>query len=184
MKGTTGGNGTDGNDGDKGEKGQKGGDGQKGATGATSDKGEKGQKGADSAINNNWTATLNGSTQNPATRHAAIGQYWKAGRFVFLTVRFTPFNSTGYQGDITITGVPFSSSIVAQAGYSVGTCWHDGIMINGENHADDDTIAYIKRGENTIRFITAHVPESSENQWITTDHASLIVTLTYMTDLS
>jgi hypothetical protein len=169
---------------DKGEKGDDGTTGDKGQKGVEPDKGEKGQKGADSAINNQWTGTLNGSAGNPSTRITATGQYWKAGRFVFISIRFNNFNSTGYGGNITLSGLPFAATSDLNAGYAVGSVWHDGIMINGENHADDDTEAYLSRGSSTIRFITSHVPINVENNWITSDHASMIVSMSYFTDLT
>ena len=75
-----------------------------------------------------FTATLKGSTTEPATLVTTTAKYTKVGNLVSIAVSFENIDTTGYAGQITVTGVPFVSNSSVRAQLSVGhyqtTTWN------------------------------------------------------------
>lgn len=61
-----------------------------------------------------WTGTLKGSVSDPTTPVTATGRYTKIGRMVTAEIQMDAKNTTGASGNVTITGLPFTSSVEAQ----------------------------------------------------------------------
>ena len=181
QKGTGGTDGTDGAKGVRGTKGAPGEKGTKGSSGAAASKGEKGQKGADSATNNTWTAQLRGSATEPSTLITSTGRYWAAGRMVFVTATFSTFSTTGYSGYVSVDNLPFAASTGLD---SVGSCYHDEMMINSQNHGDDEVTPIINGGTSYIEFLTDQVPRTAPTVWIQNSSvATMTVSIWYFRDL-
>jgi hypothetical protein len=57
-----------------------------------------------------FTATLKGSVSDPTTPVTTTGTYTKIGRQVTVNVIFSGVDTTGANGDVSITGMPFTAS--------------------------------------------------------------------------
>jgi hypothetical protein len=73
-----------------------------------------------------WTGTLRGSGSDPTTAVTATGKYTKIGRMVTAEIQMDSKDTTGASGNVTITGLPFASSVEAQGAmmselYTFGT---------------------------------------------------------------
>tara|TARA_R110000851_G_scaffold7932_1_gene30460 strand:- start:97 stop:2301 length:2205 start_codon:yes stop_codon:yes gene_type:complete len=68
----------------------------------------------------NFTATLRGSTAEPATLITVTGFATKIGRVVQYSIGFENDNTTGYTGSLTITGLPFANNGGRAIGNIVG----------------------------------------------------------------
>jgi hypothetical protein len=64
----------------------------------------------DSYEEGTFTATLKGATTEPATLITIISNYTKIGNRVYFDIGFENIDTTGYVGDITITGMPFTNN--------------------------------------------------------------------------
>ena len=79
-----------------------------------------------------FTCTLNASTSNPTTRHTAdTAVYTKIGNTVSFQISFENKNTTGYAGDMSFTGLPFTNQggrCVTSMGLYYGAAWTDSPM--------------------------------------------------------
>jgi hypothetical protein len=57
-----------------------------------------------------FTATLKGSVSDPTTAVTTTGNYTKIGRQVTVNINFSSVNTTGANGNVSITGIPFTAS--------------------------------------------------------------------------
>jgi hypothetical protein len=71
----------------------------------------------DSYEEGTFTATLKGSTSEPATLLTTTGYYTKIGRNVTYKVEMGVVDTTGYAGNVTFTGFPFANN----SGRHIGT---------------------------------------------------------------
>jgi len=67
-----------------------------------------------------FTATIRGSTAEPATLVTVTGFATKIGRVVQYSIGFENVNTTGYAGTFTITGLPFTNRLSRAMGNLVG----------------------------------------------------------------
>jgi hypothetical protein len=65
-----------------------------------------------------FTATLKGSVSDPTTPVTTTGTYTKIGRQVTVNVIFSDVNTTGANGDVSITGMPFTASGISNGSVS------------------------------------------------------------------
>jgi len=63
-----------------------------------------------------FTATLKGSTTDPTTPVTTTGTYTKVGRLVYIDINFENVTTTGAAGDVTVSGLPFTSSNIRYTG--------------------------------------------------------------------
>ena len=84
-----------------------------------------------------FTATLTGGTSQPTPQKTGTGYYTKIGRSVEITIAFENVDTTGYAGDVDVTGVPFANNygraILSVGSYSLAT-WSSqliAVMQNG-----------------------------------------------------
>lgn len=73
-----------------------------------------------------WTGTLKGGVSDPTTPVTATGKYTKIGRIVTAEIQLDGKDTTGASGSVTVTGLPFTSSVEAQGAvmcdlYTFGT---------------------------------------------------------------
>jgi hypothetical protein len=57
-----------------------------------------------------WTGTLKGGTTDPTTPVTATGTYTKIGRSVTVSINFSNVDTTGANGAVFVTGLPFAAS--------------------------------------------------------------------------
>jgi hypothetical protein len=57
-----------------------------------------------------WTGTLKGSVSDPTIPVTVSGQYTKIGRLVHVSINFSNVSTVGASGNISITGLPFTSA--------------------------------------------------------------------------
>jgi len=90
-----------------------------------------------------FTCTLTGTTE-PGTLITTTGYYTKIGNTVSFKIQFAAVNTTGYAGDIAVTGLPFTSTadrgVVSVASYIMAT--FTGYL--GTEFATSSTIILIK----------------------------------------
>ena len=122
-----------------------------------------------------FTATLRGGTE-PSTKLTVASRYTKIGRAVTFHISFENQNTTGYAGQITIDGLPFTNTGSERCPcpvtpYSTIT-W------------TDDLVSMIDKNATTITFHSAR----SNNTYVSANHATagavkyLWVTGTYTTE--
>ena len=70
-----------------------------------------------------FTATLNGSASNPSTAVTTTGKYRKIGALVYFSISFENSNTTGANGSISVSGLPFTSS--ASGRYFISSSFYD-----------------------------------------------------------
>jgi hypothetical protein len=63
-----------------------------------------------------FTATLKGSTTDPTIAVTTTGTYTKVGRLVYINIAFDNVNTTGAAGEVTVTGLPFTTSNIRYTG--------------------------------------------------------------------
>jgi hypothetical protein len=63
-----------------------------------------------------FTATLKGSTSDPTTPVTTTGTYTKVGRLVYVNISFDNVNTTGAAGNVTVSGLPFTSANIRHTG--------------------------------------------------------------------
>lgn len=63
-----------------------------------------------------FTATLKGSTTDPTIAVTTTATYTKVGRLVYVDINFENVDTTGAAGDVTVTGLPFTSSNIRYTG--------------------------------------------------------------------
>ena len=56
-----------------------------------------------------FTATLAGHSSNPTTAVTTTGYYTKTGNVVNISITFANANTAGASGNVTVTGLPFTS---------------------------------------------------------------------------
>jgi hypothetical protein len=87
-----------------------------------------------------WTGTLKGSTSDPSTAVTATGYYTKIGNRVFASIAINNANTSGAAGQVTISGLPFTSnsnnssqgSVVANT-YDLNTAAFTNALIGGSS---------------------------------------------------
>jgi hypothetical protein len=118
-----------------------------------------------------WTGTLLGSTTTPGSI-TATGYYTKYGRDVHASLYMQNVNTTGFAGDIQISGLPFtvSSTTVGSAGlYNIGAANSVGAHCRADSGADD------------VKFFT----NRDGSTWISSSHSAgtgryLLLDVTYI----
>jgi hypothetical protein len=68
-----------------------------------------------------FTATLAGTSAQPATLVTTTGYYTKIGDVINYTIGYEAVDTTGYSGQISITGLPFTSLSVSAANRAPST---------------------------------------------------------------
>jgi len=106
----------------------------------------------------NFTATLRGNTTEPATLITVTGFATKIGRVVQYSIGFESVNTTGYAGNLTITGLPFTNNGGRAIGNIVG---YIGLTWTGS-----DCFSVIDVGTTTLQPHSI----SSNGAWTTATH--------------
>jgi len=102
-----------------------------------------------------FNATLTSATP-PSTPITATGYYTKVGDTVTVYCPFRNVNTTGAAGDISVTGLPFTSSASA---YAVGSAWCsrattlNGLVLNIS--LSSTTVTLIDFVGNAVSWLTA-----------------------------
>jgi len=121
-----------------------------------------------------FTATINGSTE-PATLKTVTSYYTKVGEKVHFQIAFENIDTTGYAGDLTLTGLPFTSrtlrAVVNVVHYNT-TTWSTSQV----------PIAIIGAGATSVQFLN----QLSGGTWTVNEHNAgtgryLWITGTYIT---
>jgi hypothetical protein len=118
-----------------------------------------------------FTATLKGSTGEPATLiTATYAKYTKVGDTVFIEISYENVNTTGYSGNISIDTLPFTSgtgrSVLNVAHYqtsSWGTTDIPIALIGGST----TTVSFLNYRSGTTWQTTTHSAGSGRYLWIT-----------------
>ena len=72
-----------------------------------------------------WTGTLKGSVSDPTTAVTATGYYTKVGNKVFATIDIHNVTTTGASGNVSVSGLPFTSAATNNAHGSVMCAFYD-----------------------------------------------------------
>ena len=103
-----------------------------------------------------WTGTLLGSTTTPGSI-TATGYYTKYGRDVHASLYLQNVNTTGFAGDIQISGLPFtvSSTTVGSAGlYNIALQHAVGAFSRADSTTDD--VKFFKSRDATTWISSSH----------------------------
>jgi len=125
----------------------------------------------DSYEEGTFTATLKGSTGEPATLITTTARYTKVGNTVFITVSFENINTTGYSGQITVTGVPFASNNSTRAQLSVGhyqtTTWNTGEIPVAQLGNSSTTVIFQNTVSGSVWAGNTHNAGTARFMWVT-----------------
>jgi hypothetical protein len=72
-----------------------------------------------------WTGTLKGSVSDPTTPVTATGYYTKVGNKVFATIAINNATTTGASGNVSVSGLPFTSAATNNSQGSVMSTFYD-----------------------------------------------------------
>jgi hypothetical protein len=72
-----------------------------------------------------WTGTLKGSVSDPTTPVTATGYYTKVGNTVFATIAINSATTTGASGNVSVSGLPFTSAATNNSHGSVMSTFYD-----------------------------------------------------------
>jgi hypothetical protein len=100
----------------------------------------------DSYEEGTFTATLTASTSAPTTAVTTTAYYTKTGNVVNVFIRFSNKDTSGASGDMSITGLPFTSRGVAENQAAVP-------MMHKLTISDKYVTGYISGGATSINFI-------------------------------
>ena len=118
-----------------------------------------------------FTATLKGSTGEPATLITTTARYTKVGNTVFITVSFENINTTGYSGQITVTGVPFTNNNSTRAQLSVGhyqtTTWNTGEIPVAQLGNSSTTVIFQNTVSGSVWAGNTHNAGTARFMWVT-----------------
>ena len=119
-----------------------------------------------------WTGTLRGSVSDPTTAVTATGKYTKIGRVVTAEIQMDAKDTTGASGSVTVTGLPFASSVEAQ-GAVMSDLYTFGVLCTASN-------CFVSPFSTTLTFFTT----GSNASWAALTHnagtpRSLRGTVTY-----
>jgi hypothetical protein len=118
-----------------------------------------------------FTATLKGSTTEPATLVTTTARYTKVGNAVSIAVSFENIDTTGYAGQITVTGVPFVNNSSARAQLSVGhyqtTTWDTGEVPVAQLGVSSTTIIFQNIASGTVWSGNNHNAGTARFMWAT-----------------
>ena len=104
-----------------------------------------------------WTGTLLGSTTTPGSAITATGYYTKYGRDVHASLYMQNVNTTGFAGDIQISGLPFtvSATTVGSAGlYNIALQHAVGAFSRADSTTDD--VKFFKSRDATTWISASH----------------------------
>lgn len=114
-----------------------------------------------------FTATLLGSSGNPSTAVTTTSQYRKIGEIVYITIAFENVNTTGANGAIEVSGLPFTSKangryFISNSFYN-GTTWPSSSIPTAYVEADSTKINCFSIRSNNIWVDAAHNAGSGGN---------------------
>ena len=106
-----------------------------------------------------FTATLVGATSQPSPQKTGTGYYTKIGRSVEITISFENVDTTGYAGQVTVSGVPFANNygraILSIGSYNLVT-W------------TSQLIAVLQNGSSVVELLDIR----SGNTWAIAEHSA------------
>ena len=118
-----------------------------------------------------FTASLRGSTAEPATLITTTARYTKVGNTVFIAVSFENINTTGYSGQITVTGVPFASNNSTRTQFSVGhyqtTTWNTGEVPVAQLGTSSTTVIFQNTVSGGVWAGNTHNAGTARFMWVT-----------------
>ena len=106
----------------------------------------------------NFTATLRGSSAEPSTLVTVTGFATKVGRIVQYSIGFENISTTGYAGDLTITGLPFTNN----GGRAIGNI----VGYTGLTFAGSQSFSVISVGSTNLEALSI----SSSGVWAHSTH--------------
>jgi len=112
-----------------------------------------------------FTASLRGDTAEPATLVTTTGYYTKIGRTVNYNISFENKDTTGYSGDVSVSGLPFANNFgrhTAAAGVYSLASWSEsviGVSNSGNTNIDlmdirsANSWAFAQHSAGTTRYL-------------------------------
>jgi hypothetical protein len=118
-----------------------------------------------------FTAIMNGSSTEPGTLITTTGYYTKIGRTVKFQIGYENVNTTGYSGDLLVTGLPFANftgarSMVNVGLYNLGTFDSASYVLGNISLGSSQIYVYQFRSANVWTAVT-HNPSASSYLWMT-----------------
>ena len=118
-----------------------------------------------------FTAIMNGSSTEPGTLITTTGYYTKIGRTVKFQIGYENVNTTGYSGDLLVTGLPFANftgarSMVNVGLYNLGTFDSASYVLGNISLGSSQIYVNQFRSANVWTAVT-HNPSASSYLWMT-----------------
>tara|TARA_R110000765_G_scaffold302943_1_gene397118 strand:- start:803 stop:1273 length:471 start_codon:yes stop_codon:yes gene_type:complete len=92
-----------------------------------------------------WTGTFTATTSAPSTAVTVAGGYTKVGDFVNAWIYFASRNTTGIEGSIQITGLPFTNGATVATGNCLSRYMH--------STGGSASSIYLAAGDTTLQMI-------------------------------